>query len=90
MVAAALDAHEAPEARDAAAAAFKTWERLLAAAIARCGVTTEQARATPRLAIAAIEGAIILSRAERAAAPLERVVSELMTITAAVFGPSKR
>lgn len=90
VVSAALGGDEAPEARDAAGAAFKRWERLLADAITRHGVTREQARATAALAVAAIEGAIIVSRAQRSAAPLKRVVRELATITAAAVGQSKR
>jgi AcrR family transcriptional regulator len=88
VVAATLDGDEAPGARAAADAAFKRWERLIADAIERHGTTREQARSTATLAIAAIEGAIILSRAQRSAAPLKRVARELTKIATATIGAS--
>ena len=43
----------------------------------RAGVPEERARSLGSIAISAVEGAVILSRAQRSNAPLERVVNEL-------------
>ena len=77
VVAAALEGDRSPGARDSAAAAFGSWEQMLADALERRGVAPERARLLGTLAIAAVEGAIVLARAERSTAPLERVGAEL-------------
>jgi AcrR family transcriptional regulator len=77
VVAATLEGERNPEARAAAAAAFSGWVDLLATALEGRGVDRERARSLATLCIAAIEGAIVLARADRSAAPLERVTDEL-------------
>jgi hypothetical protein len=63
-------------------------QRLLADAFAQRGVPRARARSLATLSIAAIEGAIVLARAQRSSAPLERVAGELETIVAgALTGP---
>jgi len=84
VVSATLEGERTPAARDAAGAAFRRWEQLLAQAFGRQGVAPQRAASLATLAIAAIEGAIVLSRAERSSAPLERVCDELETLVAAV------
>ncbi len=63
--------------QDTAAGAFRSWERALEEALAGRGVELTRAGAIATLVIAAIEGAVVLARAERSAGPLERVASEL-------------
>jgi TetR/AcrR family transcriptional regulator, lmrAB and yxaGH operons repressor len=83
IVSASLEGDRSPGARDAAGAAFARWQRLLAEALRRQGVERERAASLATLAIAAIEGGIVLARAERSAAPLERVAGELEALIAA-------
>ncbi len=80
VVAAALEGDRTPGAREAAAAAFVRWESLLTDAIAAHTPSAERAQALATLIIAAIEGAVVLSRAARSTAPLERVSSEMQAL----------
>lgn len=73
IVSATLEGERSPAARDAAGAAFERWQELLAGGFERHGAPTERSRSLATLAIAAIEGAIVLARAQRTSAPLERV-----------------
>ncbi len=57
---------------DDAAAAFTHWEDLLTEALG--------SRSKATLVVAAVEGAVILARAQRSTAPLERVASELRAL----------
>ena len=82
VVSATLEGDRSPAARDAAGAAFRTWQELLAGAFEQRGVEEDRARSLATLAIAAIEGAIVLARAERSAVPLERVADELAELVA--------
>ncbi len=70
-------------ARQAAAAGFATWERLLRDAFERHGIPAARAETLAVLAIASIEGALILSRAEGSTRPLEQVRAELQRLIAA-------
>jgi TetR/AcrR family transcriptional repressor of lmrAB and yxaGH operons len=84
IVSASLEGDRSPAARDAAGAAFARWQELLADALERRGLQRERAASVATLAIAAIEGGIVLARAQRSAEPLERVADELETLIAAV------
>lgn len=77
VLAATLEGDRSPAARAAAGEVFARWERLWAEMLQRAGVPRERACSLASIAISAIEGAVILSRAERSRAPLERVVAEL-------------
>jgi hypothetical protein len=77
VAAAALQGDQTPAARDAAGAAFAHWQDLTAEALQRHGVPPERARSFATLAVAAIEGAIVLARAQRNTGPLDRVGDEL-------------
>jgi AcrR family transcriptional regulator len=77
VVAVALEGDATPAAREAAATAFSAWEALIADALVPHGVPRERADAIASLVIAAIEGGVVLARAQRSTAPLERVASEL-------------
>ncbi len=77
VVAATLDGASPAAARDAAREAFAHWEALIADALGPNGVPRERAESLASLVIAAIEGAVVLARAERSTAPLQRVADEL-------------
>lgn len=79
IVAAALEGDRSPGARAAAAAAFREWRRLLADAFAGAGLPAAEADSLATLFIAAIEGAIVLARAQRSIEPLTKVAAELRT-----------
>jgi TetR/AcrR family transcriptional repressor of lmrAB and yxaGH operons len=66
-----------PAAPAAAGVAFARWEELIADALGRRGIAPERAGSIATLTIAAIAGAVIVARAQRSSAPLERVVGEL-------------
>ncbi len=82
VVAAALEGDRTPGAREAARDAFASWEDLLAGAFADRGVPAERARSLSTLTIAAVEGAVVLARAEGSSEPLERVADELTALVA--------
>lgn len=85
VVAAALEGDREPTVRDAAGRAFAAWEDTLAAAFADRGVPDARACSLATLVIAAVEGAIVVARARRSIAPLERVTDELTTLLAAAL-----
>lgn len=84
IVAATLEGERMAGAVEAAGEAFTEWERLLAEALERHGVEPERAASLATLAIAAIEGAVVLGRAQRSSAPLTRVARELEHLIATV------
>jgi len=77
VIAATLESDHSPAARDAAREAFERWEQLYTEMLKRAGVPEERARSLGSIAISAVEGAVILSRARHSNGPLERVVDEL-------------
>jgi TetR/AcrR family transcriptional repressor of lmrAB and yxaGH operons len=77
VVSATLEGERSPAARDAAGAGFREWEELLAGALERRGAPRERARSLATLVVSAVEGAIVLARAQRSLDPLERVTDEL-------------
>jgi TetR/AcrR family transcriptional regulator, lmrAB and yxaGH operons repressor len=83
VVAATLEGD--PVARGAAAAAFTRWEELLADAFERRGLGAERAQSVATIFLASIEGAVVLSRAQQSAAPLERVATELERLLVAAL-----
>ncbi len=85
VVAAAVEGDGVPGARDAAGAAFARWEELLAAAVERRGLSPDRARSVASLVIAATEGAIVISRAQRSTEPLERVTAEIEQLVAGLL-----
>ncbi|MDO0934968.1 TetR/AcrR family transcriptional regulator [Streptomyces sp. DG2A-72] len=73
--------------REAAAAAFAAWTGPVAGALADMGVPEERAGGLATLMISALEGAILMSRAERDVRPLTTVARELTPLLdAAVSG----
>ncbi|WP_329288833.1 TetR/AcrR family transcriptional regulator [Streptomyces pseudovenezuelae] len=63
--------------RAAAAQAFATWTGPVARALTDMGVPEERAGALATLMVSALEGAILLARAERDVRPLTTVATEL-------------
>ena len=84
VLAVALDPGLTPAAREAAGAAFERWEELLADSFEQHGATPERAHSLATLAVASIEGAVVLARAQRSTEPLERVAAELAELAATV------
>ena len=77
VIAATLESDHSPAARDAAREAFQRWEQLYTEMLTRAGLPEQRARSLGSIAISAVEGAVILSRAQHTNGPLERVVDEL-------------
>lgn len=78
VAAAALAPDDTAEARAAAGVAFGQWEDLLAGALRERGVSPAEAADRAALVVAAIEGALLVSRARRTDAPLRAVGRELV------------
>jgi TetR/AcrR family transcriptional repressor of lmrAB and yxaGH operons len=85
ILAAGLATVETDSAQTAAAATFAHWRGLIATSLESAGASRARAGSVANLAVAAIEGAIALSRAERSLEPLRRTAAELeLTINALV------
>ena len=76
------DNPEAGAARAAAAAAFGRWSTLLARSLTDHGVAADRAHALATLVIAAVEGAVVMCRAERTLGPLDEVARTLDDVLA--------
>ncbi|MEI5103513.1 TetR/AcrR family transcriptional regulator [Streptomyces sp. PmtG] len=72
--------------REAAAAAFAHWARPVAAALTDMGVPAARADALATLMISALEGALLIARAERDVRALTAVVGELGPFLDAAVG----
>lgn len=87
VAAGALEFGEAPEARDRAGETFTAWESTLATALWQHGIPVEEAEEMATATVCAIEGALILARAQRSTRPLDRVEAflqrQVRAITAA-------
>jgi TetR/AcrR family transcriptional regulator, lmrAB and yxaGH operons repressor len=77
IVAAASSRDEAPEAASTAADVFAEWAQLLADRLHDDGINRGVAQSLSTTIVAAIEGAVILSRAARSTKPLEQVAHHL-------------
>ena len=71
-------AADAPALRDAAAESFRTWRARLARALHEGGLGADRAADTAQLLLAASEGAVVLSRAERDIRPFDTVAAQLL------------
>jgi len=90
IVAAALGRDEAPAAADAAAAAFAHWTDLVTRAGKRSGLGDEAARDLGTTIVAAVEGAVVMSLAQRSTAPLQRVGRDLVLLTTTKTAAAQR
>ena len=78
IAAVAVENHdEAPELLDAAARAFDAWRAAFADCLRRAGAPAARADRLATLVVSAVEGAIVLSRAERDSTPLLDAAAEL-------------
>ena len=81
VVAAALEGESSsPAARREAKDAFERWQKLYTEMLRRAGLSESRASSLGATAVAAVEGAVILSRAQGSKAPLEAVLDELSTL----------
>jgi AcrR family transcriptional regulator len=71
--------------RAAAGAAFAGWCELLAGLMVKRGIEEERAQGLATLIVSAVEGGVILARAQKDIAPLERVAAELHTLLDSVL-----
>jgi AcrR family transcriptional regulator len=86
IVAVAVENHDdAPELLDVAARAFDAWRTAFGASLRDAGVPEARADRLAALVVSAVEGAIVLSRAERDAQPLLDVAAELEDVIAAAL-----
>jgi AcrR family transcriptional regulator len=83
VAAGALDPDATSGARRAAQAGFRRWRELLAHGLTDGGVAPARAEGLATLCLAAVEGALVLCRAEGTPAPLEQVAVELRAVLAA-------
>ncbi len=93
IVAAACARDEAPEAASVAADVFSMWGQMLADKLNDDGVKRATAESLSTTIVAAIEGAVILSRAARSTQPLEQVsrhISELIARHHPIPRPARR
>jgi hypothetical protein len=77
IVAAATSRDEAPEAARTAADVFAEWAQLLADRLKADGIDRAAAQSLSTTIVAAVEGAVIVSRAARSTRPLEQVSHHL-------------
>ena len=82
VLAAALEGDRSPEARDAAGEGFKEWEQIIAQGLEREGLAAGQASRLATLIVSSLEGGVVLSRAQRTTAPLERVLEQIESLIA--------
>jgi AcrR family transcriptional regulator len=77
IVAAACSRDEAPEAASTAADVFAEWAQVLADRLTDDGINRAAAQSLSTAVVAALEGAVIISRATRSTKPLEQVSHHL-------------
>jgi TetR/AcrR family transcriptional regulator, lmrAB and yxaGH operons repressor len=80
-----LEGDREPTVRDVAGEVFADWQKTIAGSFRKRGLPASRARSLATLLLAAIEGGIVLSRAERSVRPLARVAAELENVMAAAF-----
>ncbi|MGW6057331.1 TetR/AcrR family transcriptional regulator [Streptomyces sp. NPDC055189] len=78
IVAVAVETNDdAPQLARSAATVFAAWREALAALLTRHGLPVERGERLAAFIIAAVEGAVIMCRAERGTAPLDAAAAEI-------------
>ncbi|MGW6908566.1 TetR/AcrR family transcriptional regulator [Streptomyces sp. NPDC054940] len=78
IVAVAVETNDdAPHLARSAAEVFARWQEALAGLFLRGGLTEQRSRRLAAFVIAAVEGAVIMCRAERSTAPLDDAAAEI-------------
>jgi AcrR family transcriptional regulator len=77
VLAASLESRGLPGAREAACDAFERFQDVHFQLLRRAGIPDDRARSLAATAVSAVEGAIILSRAQRSNVPLQRTLDEI-------------
>ncbi|MFI6650408.1 TetR/AcrR family transcriptional regulator [Streptomyces sp. NPDC050529] len=78
IVAVAVETNDdAPQLARLAAAVFARWQEALAALFVQHGLTEERSRRLGAFVVAAVEGAVIMCRAEQSTAPIEAAAVEI-------------
>ncbi|MFI2232926.1 LmrA/YxaF family transcription factor [Nocardia testacea] len=80
IAAAAVGGHEAPGARAVAGDMFERWERRLSRNAIEHGMPESTATGFATMAIAAVEGAVLMSIAAGSTEPLDRVSAQLLDL----------
>jgi TetR/AcrR family transcriptional regulator, lmrAB and yxaGH operons repressor len=88
IVGAALGRSEAPDAADAARETFEHWVTALEARLEMDGVGAAESRSLAITIIAAVEGAVLMCRAERSVDPLDQTIRQLTRLVAVMTGTS--
>ncbi|QKV97377.1 TetR/AcrR family transcriptional regulator [Streptomyces sp. NA02950] len=88
IVAVAVETNQdAPQLARSAAAVFGRWKGALAELFIRNGLPAERARRLAAFIIAAVEGSVIMCRAEESIAPLEAAAEEIHDLLSRALGP---
>jgi TetR/AcrR family transcriptional repressor of lmrAB and yxaGH operons len=74
-------ATDSPDLLDQAASIFRAWRGLIAELFVEGGMSGETAARLAATLVAASEGAVVISRAERSLEPFELVAAELLAMT---------
>jgi TetR/AcrR family transcriptional repressor of lmrAB and yxaGH operons len=80
IAAATLGRPEAPEASQAAHAAFAQWVDLLAGRLEKDGIDPCETESLATAIVAAVEGAVLMSLAARSTDPLDRVIQQMVRL----------
>lgn len=75
---AALEGANSPAALAAAGESFTSWEDTIAASLWQRGLSQDRSRGLATMAIAVIEGALIIAKSQRSTVALDRVEGELL------------
>lgn len=82
IVAAALAGTEVPAAPAIAAESFAEWEQILATQLVAEGMDEATAQSVATMAVASVEGAVVMSIAAGTVTPLDRVAAQLTRLIA--------
>ena len=83
----ATEGPNTPSALTAAGESFTSWEETIAASLWQNGIPLERTRGIATLSISAIEGALLLCKAQRSTQALDRVEAELSLMLETASSP---